>query len=189
MNPLFLAAAEIQQFCAERGWKFCLIGGLAAIRWGRVRTTRDVDVSLLTGFDREQRFIDDFLQHFKSRRSDARDFALNVRVLVIEATNGIPVDIALAGLPFEQAMIERSTPIRFAPEVTLQTATPEDVIVTKAFAGRHRDWNDVEGVLVRQRGKLDWEYILRELPPLCELKESPEIVDQLLAMRAKIDAE
>jgi len=189
MNPLLLAATEIQQFCAERGWKFCLIGGVAAIRWGRERTTRDVDVSLLTGFDQEERFIDAFLQRFKARRPDARDFALHSRVLIIQASNGVPVDIALAGLPFEQKMIERSNPVRFAPKLTLQTATPEDIVITKAFAGRHRDWNDVEGILVRQRGKLDWDYILRELRPLCELKEAPEIVDELLQMRAKIDAE
>jgi hypothetical protein len=43
--------------------------------------------------------------------------------------------------------------------------------------------------LVKQRGKLDWRYIRRELSPLCELKEAPEIMDELEQMREKIDAE
>jgi len=30
MNPLFVAAAEIQDVCREREWGFCFIGGLAA---------------------------------------------------------------------------------------------------------------------------------------------------------------
>ena len=29
MNPLFTAALEIQAFCTERLWGFCVIGGLA----------------------------------------------------------------------------------------------------------------------------------------------------------------
>jgi hypothetical protein len=32
----------------------------------------------------------------------------------------------------------------------------EDLIVLKAFASRPRDWIHVEGIIVRQTGKLDW---------------------------------
>jgi hypothetical protein len=189
MNPLFTAALDIQQFCRAHDWNFCVIGGLAAGHWGRPRVTQDVDLSLLTGFDHEERFVDALLSRYRGRRSDARAFALGARVLLLEATNGVFVDVGLAGLPFEERMIRRATPASFAPNVELVIASPEDVVITKAFAGRHVDWFDVEGILANQRGKLDWGYILGELPPLCDLKESPEIVDELLAMRAKIDAE
>jgi hypothetical protein len=189
MNPLFTAALDIQEFCHERGWSFCVIGGLAAGHWGRPRVTQDVDLSLLTGFDHEDRFVDALLSRYRGRRSDARAFALGARVLLLEAANGVFVDVGLAGLPFEEHMIHRASPVTFAPKVELVIASPEDVVITKAFAGRHVDWFDVEGILANHRGKLDWDYILRELPPLCELKESPEIVDELLAMRVKIDAE
>jgi hypothetical protein len=40
-----------------RRWEFCLIGGLAVQRWGEMRTTLDVDITLLTGFGREEEFI------------------------------------------------------------------------------------------------------------------------------------
>ena len=50
MNPIFAAAREIQDFCRGRGWRSCVIGGLAVQRWGEPRLTRDVDVTLLTGF-------------------------------------------------------------------------------------------------------------------------------------------
>jgi hypothetical protein len=43
--------------------------------------------------------------------------------------------------------------------------------------------------LSRQRGKLDWDYILSELAMLCELRESPEIVDQLERLRQKIEGD
>lgn len=189
MNPLYVAASEIQGFFVDRGWKFCLIGGVAAIRWGTQRTTGDVDVSLLTGFGNEEFYVDEVLRRFRPRRQDARELALSARVLLVETSNGVPLDIALAGLSFEEKVIERATSIAFGPNLTLKIASPEDIVVMKSFAGRHRDWADIEGILVRQRGQLDWDHILKELTPLCELKESPEIVAELLRMRDELAAE
>ena len=57
----------------------------------------------------------------------------------------------------------------------------------KAFAGRGQDWVDVERTIVRQTGRLDWDYIYEQLRPLAELKEAPEIVDQLKERRAKCE--
>jgi len=59
--------------------------------------------------------------------------------------------------------------------------------VLKAFAGRGQDWVDVERTIVRQTGRLDWDYIYEQLRPLAELKEAPEIVDQLKERRAKCE--
>ena len=46
MNPVLEAAAELQRFLESLRWRFCVIGGLAVLRWGQPRTTQDVDVSL-----------------------------------------------------------------------------------------------------------------------------------------------
>jgi len=189
MNPLYPAAMELQSFCRRHNWQFCIIGGLALQRWGRPRATQDVDATLLTGFDHEERFVDALLEEFRSRRPDAREFALTQRVVLLQAANGVFVDLSLAGLPFERRMIARATPFDYAPGVRLVTASAEDLVVTKAFAARLQDWADVEGILIRQRGKLDWEYVRRELAPLCELKDAPQIVDELERMKAEIDAE
>ncbi|MCU0875772.1 MAG: hypothetical protein MUE50_25850 [Pirellulaceae bacterium] len=62
MNEVIRAAAEIQAFCESRSWRFCLIGGLAVLRWGEPRETIDVDVTLLTGFGGEAAFIEELLQ-------------------------------------------------------------------------------------------------------------------------------
>jgi len=59
--------------------------------------------------------------------------------------------------------------------------------VLKAFAGRGQDWVDVERTIVRQTGRLDWDYIYEQLRPLAELKQAPEIVDQLKERRAKCE--
>ncbi|HUF25234.1 MAG TPA: hypothetical protein VMN81_13965, partial [Vicinamibacterales bacterium] len=61
MNPLFAAAANLERFCQLRGWRCCIIGGLAVQRWGDPRQTRDVDVTILTGLGGEAAFIDALL--------------------------------------------------------------------------------------------------------------------------------
>ncbi len=61
MNGLYEAALEVQSFMQCRGWRFCIIGGLALQRWGEPRVTRDVDVTLLTGFGDEERYINEQL--------------------------------------------------------------------------------------------------------------------------------
>jgi len=44
------------------------IGALAVIRWGEPRLTQDVDLTILTGFGGEARYIDALLQRFTGRR-------------------------------------------------------------------------------------------------------------------------
>ena len=101
------------------------------------------------------------------------------RVLLLLASNGVAVDISLAGLPFEQEMIERATSLSYSPDCSLVTCSAEDLIILKAFADRTKDWMDIEGILIRQNPGLDFNYIIERLTPLCELKEAPEIVEKL----------
>lgn len=179
MNPLFLAGLELQQFMAEKCWSFCFIGGLAVIRWGEVRMTQDIDLSLLSGFGQEEMYIRELLANFETRIAAAEQFALKNRVLLLSASNGVAVDLSLAGLPFEERMIERATLFPYAPECALRTCSAEDLIVLKAFANRGRDWMDIEGIFLRQESRLDSTYIVEQLTPLCELKEAPEILARL----------
>ena len=179
MNPLFQAGLEFQQFMQEKEWQFCFIGGLAVIRWGEVRVTQDVDLNLLSGFEDEEIYVDSLLSRFKSRISNAKEFALTNRVILLLASNDVAVDVSLGGLPFEQEMVERATSFSYAPECSLITCSAEDLVVLKAFADRGKDWMDIEGILVRQDCGLDLEYIIDRLTPLCELKDAPEIVEKL----------
>ena len=188
MNGLYEAAAEIQAFCESRGWRFCFIGGLALIRWGAVRQTQDVDLTLLTGFD-DERFIDDLLNTFTARIKEAKSFALQSRVVLVSAANGTPLDVSLGGLPFEEEMVGRSSPFAYLPSLRLNTASAEDMVILKSFAGRTKDWADVESIVERQAGKLDWQLIFRELTPLCELKESPESLERLKLLRDQRSSE
>jgi len=184
MIELFRLAAELQEICQRQQWLFCFIGGIAVQRWGEPRVTQDVDMTILTGFHDEKRYVDCLLRRFAPRISDAEEFALRHRVLLLQSESGIGIDIALGGLPFEQSAVQRASPFEFLPDVLLVTCLAEDLIVLKCFADRPRDWVDVESVIARQRSALDWTYVERFLVPLVEVKELPEILDRLRRLRS-----
>jgi hypothetical protein len=181
------AAAELQAFCESQRWRFCFIGGLALQRWGEPRETIDVDLTLLTGFGGEEPFVRKILDRFDARIPDAVQFALTRRVVLVRAPSGVGLDIALGGLPFEESVVARSSLFSFPPQTLLRTCSAEDLVVLKAFAARAKDWLDVEGIIVRQTGKLDWPYIRGQLQPLAELKEAPEIMDELERRRLEFE--
>jgi hypothetical protein len=60
-------------------------------------------------------------------------------------------------------------------------------MIHKVFAGRDRDWGDVESVLIRQRLKLDLNLARQELEPLLELKGQPEAMTKLDALIATVN--
>ena len=189
MNELTRLALEIQAFCESRKWSFCIIGGMAVQHWGEPRFTKDVDVTLLTGFGSEEGYVDAFLSAYESRISDERNFALKNRVLLLRSSLGIGIDIALGALPFENDAVRRAKVIEVEAGASLRLCSAEDLLVMKAFASRPIDWNDVRGILVRQGTKnLDWSYIRRQLQPLCELKDAPEIMTQLEKLHREVAA-
>ena len=181
-NPLFQAALAFQEYFKEKNWKFCFFGGLAVLRWGEIRMTQDIDLCLWCGFGSEDRYIKYLLTHFKSRISGAHEFALQNRVLLLYASNGVSVDISLSGLLFEEEMINRATYFEYLPGFDLITCSAEDLIVLKGFADRPKDWMDIEGIIIRQAQHLDQSYIIEQLSPLCELKKAPEIIPKLKSL-------
>jgi len=161
-------AAEIQAVCVYEQLGFCFIGGLAVLRWGEPRLTRDVDVTVLAGYGLEASVVRTLLDAFASRIEDPEQFALANRVLLLEAANGTPIDVALGALPFEERSVERATEFELAGQ-RLRTCSAEDLIVHKVFAGRAHDWQDVEGIVARSHD-LDVGLIRAELPPLLAAK-------------------
>ena len=59
-------------------------------------------------------------------------------MLLIRSSNRVDIGVALAGLPFEERMIARSTVFPFAPGVLRKTCFAEDLVVLKVLAGRSK---------------------------------------------------
>lgn len=180
MTNIIAAAAELQEFCKGHSWRFCFIGGIAVQRWGEPRFTHDADLTLLTGIGSEETYVNALLDRFAGRYPNERHDAIQRRVVFLQSDGGIPLDVALGALDFEHRSINRASPwsIPAEPE-TLITCSADDLVVHKAFANRDLDWLDVLRIVMRQGRKLNVEQIWRELRPLVELKEKPEILIKL----------
>jgi hypothetical protein len=187
VNEIFKTAAAVQKVCETAGWKFCLVGGLALQRWGEPRVTKDADLTVYTGFQNDAAVIAELLKHFPARISDPAEFALRNRVLLMQSTSGVGIDIALGGLPFEHEMVNRASPFIYPGNISLRTCSAEDLVVMKVFAGRPQDWVDVERVIIRQTGNLDWLYIERQLMPLLELKEDRAALPRLRKLQIECE--
>ena len=185
MNVIDLldTARELQDFCDKHDWRCCFIGGIAVQRWSQARVTRDVDLTLLTGFGHEAPFIESLLGRYSPRVANPAQFALRSRVLLLNSSSGIGIDISLGGLPFEHLVVERATSFEFAPGLELRTCSAEDLMVMKLFASRAIDIRDAEGIAVRHEKTLDWRYVEEQLTPLAEAKEEPAVLQQLARIR------
>ncbi len=179
VKTLLQAGARLQEVLEDRAWQFCFIGGVANFRWGTPRLTSDLDLTLLTGFGEEANYVEALLAEFQGRIPDAADFAARHRVLLLRTRDDFAVDVALGAMPFEERTIQRSSKAAMVPEAVLRTCSAEDLIVHKAFAARPQDWADIEGVILRQQGRLAWSQIWDELTALASLKETPELLDDL----------
>lgn len=182
MNGIFDAAAEIQRFCRSRSWDFCFIGGVAVQRWGEPRQTRDVDLTLITGFGGEPPYIDELLSSYAPRVGDPKEFALRNRVLLLATASGVGIDIALGALPFEGRAVARATDWVITPQLSLHTCAAEDLVVFKAFAGRPLDWSDIEMIVGRQGARLDRALVLEEVAPLLAAKGAKDDAERLRAL-------
>jgi hypothetical protein len=184
MNPIFAAALEVERACRASRFSFCFIGGLAVQRWGEPRMTADVDLTLITGFGREEPFVDALLSSFRGRLSDTRAFALQNRTLLLFASNGTPIDVSLGAMPFEERAVERSSAFDVGDGASVTTCSAEDLIVHKAFAAREKDWLDIRGIIVRRGAALDQRTVWTELLPLLDLKDDPTIEARLKTLLA-----
>ncbi len=181
MNDVFAAALEVEQVVRHAGFRFCFIGGLAVQRWGQPRMTADVDLTVITGFGGEEPYVDALLAKLRGRIADAREFALRHRTLLLVASNGIHVDVALGAMPFEEHTVDRASSFVISATATVTTCCAEDLVVHKAFAGRDKDWLDLGGIVIRQPA-LDRELVFDELLPLLELKEDTTTERRLRAL-------
>jgi len=189
VNAILEAALEVQAFCSARGWRFCVIGAIAVQRWGEPRLTQDVDVTVLSGFGSEAEFVDALLSGYRGRIPDARDFALRHRVVLLESRSAVPIDVALGGIPFEERVVARASTFDVGGPEPLLTCSAEDLVVLKTFAGRDKDWIDVEGIVTRQGRRLDTALVLRELEPLLDLRDDTHSLPRLQTILESTDPE
>jgi len=170
------AAAEVAEFLEDEGIPYAIIGGLAVQHWGEPRTTRDVDVVVVVSAEGEERFLQAAAERFQPRMPDAITFARRSRVLLLIASDGSPIDLSLGIAGYEDEVVRRAVTIATPGHRPIRIVGPEDLVIHKCLAGRPRDAEDVERILIRRRLELDLPYIRGWLEAFAPLVDEHDVL-------------
>jgi len=175
---------EAIAFLEAQGYRYAVIGGIAVTTCGTIRATRDVDLKVLVPDINYAAVRTAIRAAFpEPGRPHAPDNPLIVSVNI----EGIVVDFLLALPGYEEQIITRATRCDLG-DLQAWVCAPEDLVIQKAVAGRAKDWQDIEGVLIEQWGRLDLDYLEDWLAQFAELLEQPEILSQYHAIQNHIAA-
>jgi len=181
MIPPYVAAVEFHEFLTSREIPYAIIGGIAVQFWGEPRGTEDLDLTVMVPIEKESGLIEELAARFPSRIPDAAGFARRNRVLLLRASNGVPVDVSL-GLPgYDQQMFQRTQSFSLDPHHEVRVCSAEDLIIHKALAGRANDLKDLEMVVAGQRARLDTAYVRRWLTFFSDALAAPDPLDHFEA--------
>jgi hypothetical protein len=170
---------DLLAWCNAERAPVVIIGGVAASLLGRPRVTADVDALLFLHESQWTGFVqvaDRF--GFRPRVDDPLEFARRARVLLfIHERSGVCVDLALAGLPFEDELLARAT-VKHIAGISVPVPSPEDLAILKAVAGRPRDLTDLEGLLAANPG-MDLDRVVSWVTEFARSLEMPDLLENL----------
>ncbi len=158
---------------------YMVIGGQAVLIYGRVRVTRDIDITLGFGVER----LNDMLRVCKESglrvlSEKPQEFAADTMVLPTEdAESNIRVDFIFSCTPYETNALKRATAVKMKGN-PVRFAAPEDVIIHKMVAGRAIDIEDAKSILIKSRSSIDLGYIRKWLREFSRMPGSEEALRQ-----------
>ena len=183
--PRFLDALQaLRDGLTELGIPWLVIGGVAVIARGVPRLTLDIDATLWGPAVDLERALHVLRRHdIAPRIEGALGFAGEHHVLLLQhGPTGVPLDLSLAWLPFEEEAIRSGQELDYAG-VRLRVPRPEDLIIYKLVAARLRDLEDAEKLLLLHGPAVDVPRIRRivqEFADALDDRTRPETLAQLL---------
>lgn len=156
-RPVAEVLAAIDAAMRKNGLRWYLFGAQAAIIWGRLRLSVDVDITAVI----RPSDIDAFIETMEAEGFQllTRELLAERRVLpFVHSKRNVPLDVVVAGPGLEEQFLNRAIGVDVSGTV-IPVISPEDLIVTKILAGRPKDIEDVRGVLQERLDSLDLERI------------------------------
>lgn len=174
-GPLTLALENVARALDDLPVPGMIIGGMAVIAHGVLRTTRDIDATV----DAAPLSIADLLERLRrhallARIDDAAGFAAAYQVLLLRhEPSGIDVDLSLAWLPFELEALAAATRIDVVG-TSLRVVRPEDLVVYKFVAFRPQDQQDIERLLALHRSSINLARVRNLAGDIAEALGAPD---------------
>ncbi len=174
-RPLEVALVALRDALDATGALWMVIGGIAVITRGVRRMTTDIDATIVGDALSPEALLGVLAHHgFVPRMPDAAIFAAqNLVLLVRHQISSVEVDLSFAWSGFELEALAGRDQATFG-SVRVPMATPSALVVYKAVAGRPRDRDDLEALLVLH--SIDLVAARRKVAELAELAEAPEML-------------
>jgi len=184
-NRLKTSLRQVIEFLETKDYSYAIIGGIALSHWGVVRTTYDIDIKLTVPDNDYQTVRTDLQQAFpQAARVELPPNPLIVAVSV----DDVIVDFLLALPGYEELIIDRAVELDMGGW-SAWVSTAEDLIIQKVVAGRTKDWQDIEELLVEQAGLLETEYIEEWLHQFGEALDNPDLFDTYRNVVNRVESE
>ena len=186
MTKLEAALLDMAAFLDERRLSYMKVGGFANLYWGVERFTRDVDITLEIDDSALAGLIAELAQSFRITVANPLEFAKRNRLVRVQTHTGVDIDLILAALPYESAALRRAVAVELGGRI-VKLCSAEDLLIHKLSSERTQDAVDVEGIMVRQSGRLDLSYLEPLVRQLAAGLERPEIVEFFSRALAKTE--
>lgn len=185
-SPLAEIFAGVEATFRRLGLGWYLFGAQAALLYGAVRLTADVDVTVDAGdLDLAELLRELRANGLEPRVADPVGFAQRTQVVPLaHASSSIPVDVILAGPGLEPVFLARAE-IHAVEGVRIPVARAEDIVTMKILAGRPKDIDDATAILAARGDRLDLSMVRDTLQMLEDALAQRDLLPRLDAALAR----
>jgi hypothetical protein len=126
-----------------------VIGGQAVLVYGEPRLTKAIDLTVGVGLESLTTIRNLLLDINLKPVVENVDFTMQTMVFPCQdSETGIRIDVIFSHSPYERQALDRVRRINLEG-IEVCFAGPEDVVIHKVIAGRPRDLEDVEAILLK----------------------------------------
>ena len=180
MFTILKSLQRLLKLFEDKNVPYMIIGGYALPHYGRIRTTIDLDLAVAIKNESELEQLIDWMQTVGFETTI--DSPLNPLIVIVDQQEKIEIELWLRPncIVFDCETLRRRKKVRLDANIEAWIVSPEDFIVNK-LARPDRgvvDEKDVKSVLVRQKDKLDTQYLKKRARAAGVIKVL-EIINQI----------
>lgn len=179
MNSIELQLEYLSKLLKAVDVDYAIIGGIAVSVYGEPRLTFDIDVNIILNIGDIDFFLKSAKKYgFTPLSCDINNFVKTTAVIPMEFSKDNlfgRCDFIIAQNSLEFSAIKRAR-LKKIFSMKIKLITPEDLVLHKITSTRARDLEDLQGILIRQSGKLDMEYINSWLKKVAVANKQPKLL-------------
>ena len=161
MPTILRSLQRLLNLFEDKSIPYMIIGGYALPFYGRIRTTIDIDLAVMIKTEKELQQLCNWLQTIEFEATISHPE--NPVIVVVNQREKVEIELWLKpdGIVFDDETLRSRRKATLDENIEAWIISPEDFIVNK-LARPDRgaiDEQDVKSVLVRQKDKLDKEYL------------------------------